>query len=84
MKLLLEHRRAGRTQARLLPAQAGGDGARIGDFAGAEPVDVGRTGAALLGSALLREGRISGEQNKQNTERGSPRGAAPYRCRFLF
>ena len=35
-------------------AQAGGDGAGVGDFAGAKSVDVGRAGAALFGRALLR------------------------------
>src|ERR1700759_116144 len=40
---------AGRTQTALVPLQAGCDGADIGDFARAKPVDVGRAGPPLLG-----------------------------------
>jgi len=50
LALLLEHRSAGRAQARLLPgAGRPGDGAGIGDFAGAEPVDVGVQAAPARG-----------------------------------
>jgi hypothetical protein len=76
-QLLLEYRRAGLAQARLLPAQASGDGARIGNFAGAKPVDVGRAGTALLGRALLGEGRTGRKQSEEKTQRRGPRGPVP-------
>jgi hypothetical protein len=44
---------AGLAEARLLPPQAGGDGADVGDFAGAKAVDVGRAGPFLPGRAGL-------------------------------
>src|SRR5215831_18751291 len=57
LRRLIKRRAAGVAQARPLPAQAGGDRARIRDFAGAEAIDIGGAGAALLGSALiLRKG----------------------------
>lgn len=52
--LLLEHRPACLAQARLLPSQAVGDGAGVGDFAGAEAIDIRRAGPALLLRALRR------------------------------
>jgi hypothetical protein len=45
---LLEHRPAGVAEARLLPPQAGGDGAGVGNFAGAKAIDVGRAGPASV------------------------------------
>lgn len=45
---LLEHRPAGIAEAGPLPAQAGGDGPDVRDFAGAKPVDVGRAGLFLF------------------------------------
>jgi hypothetical protein len=66
-ELLLEHRRASRAQACPLPAQARGDGAGVGNFAGTEAVNVRGTGAALLSGALLRNSR-SGEQRQQQAE----------------
>jgi hypothetical protein len=45
---LLEHRPAGVAEARPLSPQAVGDGPHIGDFAGAEPIDVGRAGPLLF------------------------------------
>jgi len=73
---LLEYRRACRAQARLLPAQAGSDGLRVGDFAGAEPVDVGRAGPALLG----RAGRESLPDRNQREEETEPEAQ---RTRFV-
>ena len=66
VRLLPELRRAGRAQARLLPSQACGDGADVGDFAGTETIDVGGAGAALLGSPLvLRECRSGCKQREE-------------------
>jgi hypothetical protein len=45
---LLEHRPAGLAEIGLLPPQAGGDGPDVGDFTGAETVNVGRAGPFLL------------------------------------
>ena len=66
--LLLEHRRAGRAQARLLPPQAGGDRPRIGYLAGTEPVDVGGAGLALPGSANA-EPVANSDSNRATVER---------------
>jgi hypothetical protein len=77
--LLLEHRRTCRAQASLLPAQAGGDGPRVGDFAGAKPVDVGRAGPALLGRALLCVGHPRRKQCDEETEYRGPAHTAPQR-----
>jgi hypothetical protein len=66
VRLLPELRRAGRAQARLLPPQACGDGADVGDFAGTETIDVGGAGAALLGRPLvLRECRSGCKQREE-------------------
>lgn len=45
---LLEHRPAGIAKVGLLPPQAGGNGPDVRDFAGAQTIDVGRAGLALL------------------------------------
>lgn len=58
----------GRAEIALLPHQAGGDGADIRDFAGAEAVNVRRAGAALLRRAL-RNGRTGGDKCQRNPER---------------
>ena len=65
---LLEHGPAGRAQAGLLSPQAGGDGANIRDFAGAESIDVGRAGPSLLrrpGCGQRGTGREQGERQSQ-------------------
>jgi len=48
---LLHRGAASLAQTAFVALQAGGDGADIGDFTGAEAVDVGSTGPALLGRA---------------------------------
>jgi hypothetical protein len=68
--LPLEHRRTCRAQASLLPAQAGRDGPGIGDFAGAQPVDIGCAGPALLRCAL-RGCRPRRKHCEEEAERGS-------------
>jgi hypothetical protein len=67
--LLLEHCPAGLAEVRSLPPQAGGDGADVGDFAGAEPIDIGGAGAPLF-----RGREISGcgpchQRHQQQAER---------------
>ena len=54
---LLEHRPTRIAQVRLLPPQAVGDGADVGDFAGAEAIDVGGAGLALLRRGKLGQGK---------------------------
>jgi hypothetical protein len=78
--LLLEHRRTGRAQARLLPAQACGNRPGIRNLAGAQAVDVGRAGPALVGSALLGIGRADRHQCEQEAECRSP-AATTEKCR---
>src|SRR5689334_14223172 len=70
--LLREYRSAGRAQARLLPAQAGGNRPDVRDLAGAEAVDIRRAGPALFWGALLGAGRTACDQREQETERRSP------------
>ena len=70
--LLPEHRRTGRAQARLLPAQACGNRPGVRDLAGAEAVDVGRAGPALFGGALLGSGRAARKQRDEQAECRSP------------
>jgi hypothetical protein len=60
---LLERRPAGLAQARLLPPEAGGDGADVGDFAGTQTIDIRRAGPTLLGRAG-RMRRIGYKQDK--------------------
>jgi len=67
-ELLLERRRTCRAQTRLLPPQAGGDGADVGDFAGTEAVDVGGAGLALPGSANA-EPVANSDSNRATVER---------------
>jgi len=65
---LIEHTAASLAQARPVAAQAGRDGADIGDFAGAEPVDVGRAGPALFSRPLPVGG--GGKQGQEQPDRG--------------
>jgi hypothetical protein len=58
---LLEHRPAGIAETGLLPPQAGGDGANVGDFAGAKTVDVGRAGPSLLRRCQIGQRRACAE-----------------------
>src|SRR3954469_8516486 len=72
---LIEHGAASLTQAWPVAAQAGRDGANVGDFAGTEPVDVGGTGPALLGRSLLRVGGGGKQRQEQPDRRGATRPA---------
>lgn len=65
---LFEDRAAGLAQARFLSPETGSDGANIGNLAGAQAIDVRRTGPALLGRAdgISRTGR---EQRQKETKR---------------
>lgn len=63
---LIEHGAAGLAEARAVTAQAGRDGADVGDFAGAEPVDVGRAGPSLLWCACCASAVLA------NSVRNSP------------
>jgi hypothetical protein len=68
---LLEHRPAGLAKARPLPAQAGGDGVDVGNFAGAKAVDVGRAGPLLFRRRELGERGTGREQRQNQAERHS-------------
>src|SRR5690348_871425 len=62
---LLHQGAAGRAQIGLIADHASGDGADIGNFAGAKTIDIGGAGAPLLGRALScqrRAGRSQGDQ----------------------
>jgi hypothetical protein len=67
---LLEHRPAGLAEAGLLPPQAAGDGPDVGDFAGAETVDVGRAGPPLCRRPRFGQRRIGCEQREKETKCG--------------
>lgn len=73
---LLEHRPAGVAEARLLPPQAGGDGAGVGNFAGAKAIDVGRAGPLLFGRRQISQCGTGRQQRDQESERRSKMGAA--------
>ena len=66
---LIHRGAAGRAQIALVAMQAGGDGADIGDFAGAKPVDIGGAGPPLLGRAN-RKGRRGRNQGQPQTDHG--------------
>jgi hypothetical protein len=59
---LLERRPAGLAQARLLPPEASGDGADVGNFAGTQTIDIRCAGPTLLRRAGRM--RIGYEQDK--------------------
>src|SRR5207302_7981305 len=69
---LLEHGPAGRAQAGLLSPQAGGDGANIRDFAGAESIDVGRAGPSLRRPGCGQRG-TGCEQGERQSQIGAAR-----------
>jgi hypothetical protein len=69
---LRENRGAGCAKARPLPAQAGCDGPDIRDLAGAEAVDIRRTGLALFRRTLLGDGRATRDHSEQEAKRRSP------------
>ena len=50
-----------------MPAQARGDGSDVGDFAGAEPIDVRRARLALFGRAD-RVRRTGGNERQKESE----------------
>jgi hypothetical protein len=74
---LIEGRAAGLAQARLLSPEAGGDGANIGDFAGAQAIDIGRAGPALL-RRTLGAGGGRREQGEKESEDGGSLGVAGF------
>jgi hypothetical protein len=74
---LIEGRAAGLAQARLLSPEAGGDGANIGDFAGAQAIDIGRAGPALL-RRTLGAGGGRREQGEKESEDGGSLGLAGF------
>ena len=57
---LLEYRPAGVAEAGLLPPQAGGDRPRVGDFAGAETIEVGRARPLLFRRADIGRRQTAG------------------------
>jgi hypothetical protein len=72
---LLEHRPAGLVQTRLLAPQAGRDGADVWDFAGAEAIDVGRAGLALLRCADREPTRCRSAKGKDRASKPDGRGS---------
>lgn len=64
---LVEHAAASLAQAGAVTAQAGRDGADIGNLAGAEPLDIGGAGSALLRRPLRVGSR--GEQRQEQPDR---------------
>src|SRR5207247_2978698 len=80
----LEHGPAGLAQDGLLSPQAGGDGADVRDFAGAETIDVGRAGPSLLrrpGCGQRGTGREEGERQSQiGGARRGPTSVNSRRC----
>lgn len=73
MARLIHRGAASLAQAALVAMQAGGDRADIGDFTGAEAVDVRRAGPSLLGRAD-RE-RRGGRDQAQSEPEGSAKAA---------
>ncbi len=70
---LLEHGPAGRAQTGLLSPQAGGDGADVRDFAGAETIDVGRAGPSLLRRPRCGRQGAGCEQRERQSQIGAAR-----------
>src|SRR6185312_3122041 len=60
---------AGRAEIALLTHKAGGDGADIGDLAGAKPIDIRRTSPSLLRRAKCKS-RAGGDKRQCDPERG--------------
>jgi tetratricopeptide (TPR) repeat protein len=71
MPSLLEHRPAGVAEAGLLAPQAGGDGADIGDFAGAKPIHIGRAGLFLFRGGEVGQRGTGGEQGQRQRQMGT-------------
>jgi len=79
---LLEHRPARFAEARLLSPQTRRDGAYVGDFTGAEAIDVGRAGPALLRRGRGQSG-ASREKAEEKAERRSIMGPARHAQKSL-
>ncbi len=73
---LFENCPAGIAEIGLLPPQACGDGPDIGNFAGAETIDVGGAGLFLLRRCQIRKRGSRCRQDDTKTERETDDGAA--------
>src|ERR1700730_350199 len=81
--LLLEHRPARLAEVRLLSPQTRRDGADVGDFTGAEAIDIGRAGPALLRRGQRGQSGASREKAEEKTERRSIMGPARHAQKSL-